>query len=70
MTVANRLVFGWFYCLFASLLNAVTIVQPDTIIRWYRMSFRLYWRWKQRRPLQLRSTREGMSPLNDGLQRA
>jgi hypothetical protein len=29
-------------------LNAVAIVQPDTIIRWHRAGFRLYWRWKSR----------------------
>jgi hypothetical protein len=27
-------------------LNAVTIVQPQTVIRWHRTGFRLYWRWK------------------------
>ena len=29
-------------------MNAVTIVQPETIIRWHRTGFRLYWRWKSR----------------------
>jgi transposase InsO family protein len=29
-------------------LNAVTIVQPETVIRWHRTGFRLYWRWKSR----------------------
>jgi len=29
-------------------LNAITIVQPETIIRWHRAGFRLYWRWKSR----------------------
>ena len=24
------------------------IVQPDTVIRWHRQGFRLYWRWKSR----------------------
>jgi hypothetical protein len=27
-------------------LNAITIFQPETVIRWHRMGFRLYWRWK------------------------
>jgi hypothetical protein len=31
-----------------SLLNAAVIVKPDTIVRWHRMGFRLYWRWKSR----------------------
>lgn len=26
----------------------LTLVQPDTVIRWHRQGFRLYWRWKSR----------------------
>src|SRR4029077_3065445 len=48
LTVADRLIFVWLYRLFPSVLNAVTIIQPETIIRWHRMGFRLYWRWKSR----------------------
>ena len=48
LTVADRLLFVWLHRLFPSVLSAVTIVQPDTIIRWHRMGFRLYWRWKSR----------------------
>src|SRR5258707_11823099 len=32
--------------MFRSVLAAITIVQPETIIRWHRTGFRLYWRWK------------------------
>ena len=48
LTMADRLLFIWLYRLFPSVLNAVTIVQPETIIRWHRTGFRLYWRWKAR----------------------
>src|SRR6266852_3954566 len=48
LTVADRLLFVWLYRLFPSVLSAVTIVQPETIIRWHRTGFRLYWRWKSR----------------------
>jgi hypothetical protein len=48
LTVADRLVFVWLYRLFPSVLNAVMIVQPKTVIRWHRTGFRLYWRWKSR----------------------
>ena len=48
LTMADRLLFVWLYRLFPSVLNAVTIVQPETIIRWHRTGFRLYWRWKSR----------------------
>jgi putative transposase len=27
----------------------LTIVQPDTLVRWHRHAFRLFWRWKSRR---------------------
>jgi putative transposase len=26
----------------------LTLVQPETVIRWHRRGFRLYWRWKSR----------------------
>jgi putative transposase len=26
----------------------LTIVKPDTLIRWHRRGFRLFWRWKSR----------------------
>jgi transposase InsO family protein len=48
LTAGDRLIFVWLYRLFPSLLNAITIVQPETIIRWHRTGFRLYWRWKSR----------------------
>src|SRR4030081_438239 len=48
LTVADRLLFVWLYGRFPSVLNAVTIVQPETVIRWHRTGFRLYWRWKSR----------------------
>jgi hypothetical protein len=30
-------------------LNAITVVNPETVIRWHRRGFRAYWRWKSRR---------------------
>jgi hypothetical protein len=46
LAVADRLLFVWLYRLFPSVLNAIAVVQPETIIRWHRTGFRLYWRWK------------------------
>jgi len=43
------LLFVWLYRLFPSILDAVTIVKPETVIRWHRRGFRAYWRWKSRR---------------------
>ena len=48
LTAADRLLFVWLYRLFPSVLNAVTIVQPESVIRWHRTGFRRYWRWKSR----------------------
>jgi hypothetical protein len=48
LTAADRLLFVWLCRLFPSLMSAVTIVQPDTVLRWHRSGFRLYWRWKSR----------------------
>ncbi len=28
--------------------STLVIVKPDTVIRWHRKGFRLYWRWKSR----------------------
>jgi hypothetical protein len=28
--------------------QSLTIVQPETVIRWHRERFRLYWRWRSR----------------------
>jgi putative transposase len=28
--------------------SALAIVKPDTFIRWHRVGFRLFWRWKSR----------------------
>jgi transposase InsO family protein len=28
--------------------KAITIIQPETVVRWHRMGFRAWWRWKSR----------------------
>jgi transposase InsO family protein len=48
LTVADRLLFVWLYRLSPSVLNVVAIIKPDTVVRWHRTGFRLYWRWKSR----------------------
>ena len=44
----DRLLFVWLYRLYPSLLDAIIIVQPETVLRWHRRGFRAYWRWKSR----------------------
>ena len=31
-----------------SILKALTIIRPETLVRWHRAGFRRYWRWKSR----------------------
>jgi transposase InsO family protein len=47
-TASDRAIFVWFYRLFADVGNAVAIVRPETIVRWHRMGYRAWWRWKSR----------------------
>src|SRR5713101_3974107 len=42
----DRFLFVWLYRWFPSVLGAVAIVRPETIIRWHRAGFRAYWRWR------------------------
>ena len=44
----DRLLLVWLYRLYPSLLNAIIIVQPETVIRWHRYGFHAYWRWRSR----------------------
>ena len=49
LRTADRVVFVWLYRLFPCLLGASVIFKPDTLVRWHRSGFSLYWRWKSRR---------------------
>ena len=44
----DRLIFAWMYRVFPSILNAITVVKPETVIRWHQRGFRAYSRWKSR----------------------
>jgi len=44
----DRLVFCGLYRLSPSVLDALRILQPETIIRWHRAGFRACWRWRSR----------------------
>src|SRR6202041_1404675 len=47
-TSIDRLVFAGLYRLAPDVLDALKIVRPETVIRWHRVGFRSYWRWKSR----------------------
>ena len=45
----DRLVFCGLYRLSPKVLDALKILQPETVIRWHRAGFRAYWRWRSGR---------------------
>jgi ribosomal protein L34 len=40
LTNSDRLFFVQLYRWFPSVLNAITIIQPETLVRWHRVGFR------------------------------
>jgi hypothetical protein len=45
---SDRALLVWMVRLWPSLLDAVHVVQPETILRWHRAGVRAFWRWKSR----------------------
>src|SRR5262249_5928674 len=67
----DRLVFATLYRFSPGVLSAMVIVKPETVIRWHRAGFRLFWRWKSRSrggkpkvPLEIRQLIRNMSLAN------
>src|SRR5437868_14925565 len=48
LTNGDRLFLVLLYRWFPSVLRAITIIRPETLVRWHRAVFRHYWRWKSR----------------------
>ena len=48
LTNSDRLFLIQLYRWFPSVLKAITIIRPETLVRWHRAGFRRYWRWKSR----------------------
>jgi hypothetical protein len=46
LTNGDRLFLVQLYRWFPSVLKAITIIRPETLVRWHRAGFRRYWRWK------------------------
>jgi len=49
LTNGDRWFFVQLYRWFPSILEVLTIMQPETVVRWHRVGFRHYWHWKSRR---------------------
>jgi transposase InsO family protein len=56
-TNRDRLFFVLLYRWCPSVLKAMVIVRPETVVRWHRAGFRHYWHWKSR-------GRGGRSPIS------
>jgi transposase InsO family protein len=48
LTNNDRWFFVHMYRWFPSILKVVTIIEPETLVRWHWAGFRRYWRWKSR----------------------
>src|SRR4249920_4033839 len=46
LTNNDRWFFVPLYRWFPSILQVLTIIRPETLVRWHRAGFRRYWRWK------------------------
>jgi hypothetical protein len=40
----------WLYRIWPQVIDAMVLVKPATVVQWHRKGFRLYWRWRSRRP--------------------
>jgi hypothetical protein len=67
----DRLIFAGLYRIAPRIVNALVIIEPETVIRWHRAEFRSFWRWKSRcrdgRPnvgLEIRQLIRAMSLAN------
>ena len=48
LTNSDRWFFVQLYRWFPSILTVLTIIQPETLVRWHRAGFRRYWLWQSR----------------------
>src|ERR1700704_6414358 len=49
LTNNDRWFFVQLYRWFPSILPALMIIRPETLVRWHRAGFRRYWRWQSGR---------------------
>jgi hypothetical protein len=57
---ADRLLWVALRAVWSRWIAALVIVQPQTVVRWHRAGFRLYWRWRSRH-------RDGRPPIDHKL---
>lgn len=59
----NRIFWVWMSWLWSDWRSWLVIVKPETVIRWHREGFKLYWRWKSRKKLGRPKTDKGIRDL-------
>ena len=48
LATGDRMFFIQLYRWFPSVRKVITVIRPETLVRWHRAGFRCYWRWKSR----------------------
>ncbi len=48
LRASDRILLIWMTRLWPRLLGSALVVQPETILRWHRAGFKLFWCWKSR----------------------
>ncbi len=59
LRTSDRLLWAYLSRIWPGWRCALVLVQPETVLRWHRQGFRLYWRWKSR------PNRPGRPPITD-----
>jgi len=44
----DRIFWAWLSRIWPQWKSALIVVKPETVIKWHRQGFKLYWRWKSR----------------------
>ena len=67
----DRLIFAGLYAVAPRIVSSLAIVETQTVVRWHRAGFHLFWRWKSqsrsgrpRVPLEIRRLIREMSLAN------
>ena len=63
LTNTDRWFFVRLYRWFPSILEVLSIIHPETLVRWHRAGFRRYWHWKSRRRGGRPQVRTGLRAL-------
>lgn len=48
LRVSDRFLFLWLYRFWPGVLASMVIVKPETVVRWHRLGFKAFWRWRSR----------------------